>query len=92
MSERNYKVSILGANEFGDDIAEVLFSDTCGFVLSQENGPGEFEISLHSFVPDQAKDFDYLRNVALARIPLDDFQEALDAAIRGLRRTAREQE
>ena len=79
-------MSVGSADEYEDLIAEIHFPGKAGAIVSQENKPGEFEISLHSFSESAGDDFDYCRNRSDTKISLSDFTEALEKAVSELRR------
>jgi hypothetical protein len=83
---RDFKISVGSATDYEDLIAEVNFQTKAGFIISQEKGPGEFEISLHSFIENQDDNFGYSRNIEDAKIPLDGFREAFELAVSELSR------
>lgn len=84
-----YKLSVGSSSDYEDLIAEITFPKKAGLIISQENGQGNFEISLHSLSANAADDFDYSRNVEAHKIPVDDILRAIHAATAELRRLAR---
>lgn len=86
IKERDFKFSVGTADEYEDYIAEIRFPGKSGFIVSQESGPGNFEISLHSFIQNQEEDFDYCRNIDAAKISLESLQEAIGLAVSELKR------
>ena len=83
---KKYKMSVGTANEYDDYIAEIDFPGKAGLIVSQETGPGKFEVSLHSFHESADESFVYCRNVDEAKISLTDLTEALEIAESELRR------
>ncbi len=88
--ENSYKLSVGSASEYEDLIAEIHFPGRAGIIVSQENRPGEFEISLHSFSDSTGENFDYCRNINDIKIPLSDFNEAIEKAVSELNRLKKE--
>ncbi|MEZ5935011.1 MAG: hypothetical protein R3F54_24385 [Alphaproteobacteria bacterium] len=88
--EKTYKLSIGSADEYKDLIAEIRFPGKGGVIVSQENGQGMFEISLHSFRERSADDFDFCRNIDDAKMPLADLMEAIGKATSELGRLKKE--
>lgn len=86
---RNYHLSVGSASEYDDLIAEILFPKKLGLIVSQERGEGIFEISVHSFVKEQANNFDYCKNMEQQKVALDDVIEAIEAATAELKRLAK---
>ena len=86
IKQRDFKISVGTADEYDDYIAEIRFPGKSGFIISQEDGPGEFEISLHSFIENQEEDFDYCRNVEAAKLSLESFQKAIELGVSELKR------
>ena len=87
---RDFEISAGTAEGYEDYIADVRFPNRGGFIVSQEKSPGEFEISLHSFIPNQERNYDYCRNIEEAKIPYATFRRALDIAISELERLRKE--
>jgi hypothetical protein len=77
------------ATEYENLIAEIHFPGKCGFIVSQERGEGDFDVSVHSFGADQQSHFDFNRNVERAKIPLADLLLALNTATSELIRLRR---
>ena len=84
-----YKISIGSADEYEDLVAEIMFPDIGGLIVSQENGPGQFEVSFHSFNEKSAGNFDYCRNVESEKIQLNDLIKALKCATNELKRLSK---
>jgi hypothetical protein len=82
----SYKLSVGSAAEYEKLIAEIHFPGKAGVIVSEENKDGKFEISLHAFREKSGDEFDYCRNVAEAKIPLEEFREAIDKAVSELER------
>ena len=87
--KRDFKISVGTADEYDDYIAEIRFPRKAGFIVSQERQPGDFEISLHSFIDGQSEHFDDNRNIEEAKIPLKSFQAAIKLAVAELTRLRR---
>lgn len=85
-----YKMSVGTADEYEEYIAEIMFPNNFGLIISQEKGEGNFEVSLHSLRADAADDFDYCRNVDSAKIPLEVLNASIQKAISELKRLARD--
>lgn len=81
-----YKISVGTATDYEDYVAEIHFPGKAGILISQERGPGEFDISIHSFDSEAPSNFDYCRNINAWKIPFQDFMSALDEAISELQR------
>lgn len=89
MGAKLYEISVGSAGEYEELIAEILFPKKFGLIVSQEKGEGLFEVSLHSFRENAGADFDYARNVNVAKIPLDALNSAIEEAVSELKRLAR---
>lgn len=85
-NEKSYKISVGTADEYEDYVAEVYFSGKVGFIISQEKAPGEYDISIHSLLDSAADDFDYCRNVDVAKISLSELKESIESAVSELDR------
>jgi hypothetical protein len=77
------------STEYNNLVAEIVFPGRAGLIVSQERGDGIFEVSLHSFMPDQQSDFDFSRKVEAAAVPVSQLVEALSEATSELQRLAR---
>jgi hypothetical protein len=75
-----YSISVGSASDYEDLIAEIIFHNRFGIILSQEKAPGDFQISVHSFIKDAAEDFDFSKNKDEHKIPLTTFCEAIQKA------------
>lgn len=65
------KISVGSANDYDDFIAEVKFGSVAGVIVSKEPSDSDYMVSLHSFGSNAAENFDYSRNVANEKIPLN---------------------
>jgi hypothetical protein len=89
MDDRPYKLSVGSAAEYEELIAEILFPNNFGLIVSQEKGEGIFEVSVHSLRTGAAEDFDYSKNNNAAKIPLETLYSAIQEAMSELKRLAR---
>lgn len=89
MEPKPYKLSVGSAGEYEELIAEVLFPNNFGLIVSQEKGEGVFEVSVHSFRENAGDDFDYSKNIDVSKILLDSLNSAIQEAVSELRRLAR---
>lgn len=80
MTAEEGKVSIISAVEYDEIVAEIIFPGKFGLILSRENDEEDFELSVHSFLPTAADDFDATKNVPQAKVRLREFRRILDAA------------
>lgn len=91
MNKKNsYKLSVGSADEYEDLIAEIHFPGKAGVIISQEEGPGTFEISIHSFNDSAGDDFDCCRNTKEVKILLSELNEAIEKAVSELNRLKKE--
>lgn len=88
-SKSLFKLSVGSASEYEDLIAEILFPNNFGLIISQKRGVGVFDISVHSLRTGAECDFDYTKNVESAKVPLQVLNEAITAGIAELTKLAR---
>jgi len=81
-----YKLSVGSADQYENMIAEIDFYGKAGIILSMEEGDRDYQISLHSFSATSRDDYSYCRNVNEVKIPLNELQEAITAAVKELNR------
>lgn len=85
-------ISVGSSVEYEDLIAEIKFGQVFGLIISQEEGPCIFEISVHSFDPKAKVDFLNSRNNDSSKFLLAELEEAIAYSKRRLTELRRNKE
>lgn len=78
---KNYTMSVGSADEFEEDIVEILFSRRFGIIVSQEGGFGSsINVSIYSFDGAGQSKFDSLEKDEKDFVNIEDLEGALGEA------------
>jgi hypothetical protein len=80
MVQRHYTISAGSAQDYDDLVAIIHFPHKFGLIVSQERAPGEYEVSVHSFIESAADDYDFQRKNHGMCVSMEDLLSALSEA------------